>query len=115
MDILTIIFIVLIAIGLIVASLYLLAYYCHPDDRGFGSALICKIVVVLGMTLSWAQVLMLPLDVSNIFGEGGGLNMQIFWYVVYISTAAFVLIIIPSMSSYYECDAEWSCVRQHNY
>lgn len=31
---------------LLVVNIYLLAYFCHPDDRGFGSALICKIVVV---------------------------------------------------------------------
>jgi hypothetical protein len=42
-----IVFICLIAIILIIGDIYLLAYYCHPDDRGFGSALICKIVVVL--------------------------------------------------------------------
>ncbi len=46
MDVLMIVFICLISIILIIADIYLLAYYCHPDDRGFGSALICKIVVV---------------------------------------------------------------------
>ena len=47
MDVLMIVFICLISILLIIANIYLLAYYCHPDDRGFGSALICKIVVVI--------------------------------------------------------------------
>ena len=41
-----IVFICLISVVLIVTNIYLLGYYCHPDDRGFGSALICKIVVV---------------------------------------------------------------------
>ena len=30
------------------------------------------------MTLSWAQVLMLPLDVSNMTGFGGGIDMKLF-------------------------------------
>ena len=47
MDVLMIVFICLISILLIIANIYLLAYYCHPDDRGFGSTLICKIVVVI--------------------------------------------------------------------
>jgi hypothetical protein len=46
MDVLMIVFICLISVALIITNIYLLAYYCHPDDRGFGSALICKIVVV---------------------------------------------------------------------
>lgn len=45
-DVLMIVFICLISVLLILANVYLLAYYCHPDDRGFGNALLCKIVVV---------------------------------------------------------------------
>lgn len=41
-----IVFICIFSVLLIVANIYLLAWYCHPDDRGVGSALICKIVVV---------------------------------------------------------------------
>lgn len=63
------------------------------------------------MTLSWAQVLMLPLDVSNMTGFGGGIDMQVFWFVVYITTAAFVLIIIPTLIYYYEADDEWTVVK----
>lgn len=110
MDVLTIVFIVLIGIALLVASIYLLAYYCHPEDRGFGSALICKIAVVLGLCLAWAQVLMLPLDVTNMFGEGGGIDMQLFWYIVYISTGCMILFVIPTLTAFYESDPEWSCV-----
>jgi len=98
-----------------VANIYLLAYYCHPDDRGFGSALICKIVVVLGMTLAWAQVLMLPLDVSNQTGFGGGIDMKLFWFIVYIATAGMVLFVIPAISLYYEADEDWSFCQKLKY
>lgn len=106
---------IILAIVLIIVNIYLLAYYCHPDDRGFGSALICKFVVVLGMSLSWAQVLMLPLDVSNTRGSDGGIRMDIFWIVIYLSTAVFLVFIIPSLTYYYEADSEWTCWQKIKY
>ena len=33
---------------LLVANVYLLAYYSHPDDGGMGADLISKIVMILG-------------------------------------------------------------------
>lgn len=106
---------VILAVLLIVINVYLLAYYCHPDDRGFGNALICKFVVVLGMTLSWAQVLMLPLDVSNSRGFGGAIRMDLFWIIIYISTACMILFVIPSLTYYYEADPEWTCWEKIKY
>jgi hypothetical protein len=63
------------------------------------------------MSLSWAQVLMLPLDVSNMTGFGGGLDMKLFWFIIYVTTAVFVLIIIPALIYYYEADPDWSFVN----
>lgn len=39
--------------------------YCHPDDKGWGNVVYCKILVVAGLTLCQAQALMVPLDVAN--------------------------------------------------
>jgi LMBR1 domain-containing protein 1 len=58
----------LIALFIIVlfgVNIYLLALYVHPDDKGWGNALYCKILVVIGLTLCQAQALMVPLDVAN--------------------------------------------------
>jgi hypothetical protein len=62
------------------------------------------------MTLAWAQVLMLPLDVSNLRGFGGGIDMKLFWFIIYIATGVFVLFIIPALIYYYEADDEWTFV-----
>lgn len=62
------------------------------------------------MTLAWAQVLMLPLDVSNNRGLGGNIDMQLFWLIIYIATAVMLLFIIPTLSYYYEADDDWSVV-----
>ncbi len=64
----------------------------------------------MGLTLAWAQVLMLPLDVANMTGFGGGIDMKLFWFIVYITTAIMCLVIIPSLIFYYECDENWSFV-----
>ena len=65
MDVLLIISCIIISVLLFVVNFYILVIYSHPDDRGWGVSLFCRILVIVGLTLSWAQVLMLPLDVSN--------------------------------------------------
>ena len=70
MDVLMIVFICIISVALIITNIYLLAYYCHPDDRGFGSALICKIVVVITKLLNKYN-----LDFRNVFIMGTSINV----------------------------------------
>jgi hypothetical protein len=67
------------------------------------------------MTLAWAQVLMLPLDVSNVRGiDGGGIDMKLFWFIIYLSTAVFIGLILPSLIFWYEADPDWTCVDIFN-
>ena len=54
---------------LVVAGVYLLVYYQHPDDHN--EAWIPKLVVIGGFVLAGATVLMLPLDVANNEGYAG--------------------------------------------
>jgi hypothetical protein len=61
------------------------------------------------MALSWGQVLMLPLDVSNSW-TNEGLRMDLFWKIVYISTVAYIYVIIPALNTWYEADPDWSIV-----
>ena len=107
-DWMTIIVVILIIIALLVTNIYILAYFCHPDDRGSCIGWVLKIIVIIGLTLSWIQVLLLPLDVSNNRTFGGGLNMRIFWYVIYIMTIVYILLIYPISTSFYEADDSWS-------
>ena len=44
-------------------------------------------------------------------GSGGNINMAVFWQIIYISLAVFVVVIIPASTFYYEADDEWSCVN----
>mmetsp|Transcript_20473 Transcript_20473/g.30167 ORF Transcript_20473/g.30167 Transcript_20473/m.30167 type:complete len:544 (-) Transcript_20473:149-1780(-) len=97
---------------LLVASLYFLVYYQHPDDRN--EAWFPKLTVLLGLVLSGATVLLLPLDVANNEGYAGcdgydtrlcgGLDMVLFWNIFYWCIPAFVFLLIPFMTFFYEAD-----------
>lgn len=102
---------ILIAIALLIGSIYLLAYYSHPDDKHDVKAWIAKIVSVLGLTLAFGQVLLLPLDVSNNRQSGDGFNMKIFWYVTFIGSAVFIFILYPIITGIYETDDDWTCCQ----
>lgn len=54
---------------LLVAGVYLIVYYQHPDDRN--EAYVPKVVVLLGFALAGGTVLLLPLDVANKEGYAG--------------------------------------------
>ncbi|KAL4484994.1 hypothetical protein ABPG74_020171 [Tetrahymena malaccensis] len=112
MDIFLLIMTIIIGVLLIFCNLYILGVYCHPEDKGFGANAYCKLIVIVGFTLSWGQVLMVPLDVSNSRGYGGGFDMMTVWYVIYIIVLVFISFIIPTAQFYYESDDEKSmCER----
>jgi hypothetical protein len=47
MDVVLIIMMCIISLLLLYVNLYLLALYCHPEDGGFGSSCVSKVIVVL--------------------------------------------------------------------
>ena len=112
MDIFLLVMIGALGIMLIITSIYLLAYYCHPDDSEFGAGTLCKIFVVLGLGIAWGQILLLPLDVSNSRGTGGGIRMDTVYKIVYISIAVFAFIILPLLTAIYESDPDDTCVKR---
>ena len=107
---------VILIAGLIIMlgiSIYLLIVFVHrtpflivADDKGWGTAWYCKILVVLGLLLVWSQALLLPLDVANnqFYPNSGGLNMKIMWYIVYLSSLGMITILLPYAMLFYETD-----------
>lgn len=124
-DVFMLIMTIVLAVLLVVISLWLLIYYGHPDDRWDCFAIFCKIVMVqfiwhidcrndfsLGSSFNaslrcFKHKVNWPLTIR---GFGGDINMAVFWQIIYISLAVFVVIIIPACTYYYEADDEWSCV-----
>jgi LMBR1 domain-containing protein 1 len=106
--------IVTIVIGLLMLAIniYLFAMYCHPDDLTFGAGWIAKIIVILGSAVVWGFVLVLPLDVANSRGAGGGFNMDAFYMIMFILYFVFLVFVIPLTLHLYETDDEKSMISR---
>jgi len=66
---------------LIIVNIYIIAHYSHPLESKFGESLFAKIIIVIALLIVEVEILLLPLDVSNVH-QGGGLDMKGFWYTV---------------------------------
>ncbi|VEU45309.1 unnamed protein product [Pseudo-nitzschia multistriata] len=97
---------------MLVIAIYLLVYYSHPDDRN--DAYFPKLVVIIGIMLTGATCLLLPLDVANNEGYAGcdgyntslcgGLNMTLFWDIFFWLIPVWVFLMIPFSTFFYEAD-----------
>lgn len=110
-----IVIIVVVTAAIIVGNLYLLVYYSHPDDKN--QAWVPKIVVLLGLTLAFCSVLMLPLDRANRAACREGivlsaceftLPMKTMWYWVYMAMVIIIAFVIPFTMFFYESDSDKS-------
>ena len=111
-DVMTLIMIILMSIILLVTNVYILVYFSHPDDKESIIGWVLKVIVILGLTLAWCQVLMVPLDVSNNRTFGGGINMKLFWFIIFTISLIYVLVIFPISSSLYETQDDWTCCEK---
>jgi len=93
---------ILFVLILFAINIYILALYVHVDDKGFGTALYCKILVVLGLTLCQAQALLVPLDVANNSAQNDyGIDMKGFWLFVYATVLIFITLLMPFALFFY--------------
>ena len=72
------------SILMLALNIYLFLQYSHPDDNKDIVGWIGWVVVVAGSTIVWGLVLLLPLDVANSRGDGGGLNMYVLYQLLFI-------------------------------
>ena len=101
--------IILAVVGFILTvfvALYLVALYCSEEDRN--QAWLPKVIVVVGLSLSAFTVLLLPFDVANkkdpgvMDGSTGGLDVALMWQMVLWTIAAWLLVVTPFATFYYE-------------
>ena len=94
---------VVLAVLVIVANLYFLVYFQHEDDRNV--AILPKIVVVTGLTLSCFSVLLLPFDVAiGSDSDSTRFHMENIWQVCYMAMAVLMVAVIPFSLYYYESE-----------
>lgn len=98
---------IIFVIILLAINIYILALYVHTDDKGFGTALYCKVLVVIGLTLCQAQALLVPLDVANASAlDPTGIDMKGFWYFIYMTVLIFICLLMPFALFFYETDED---------
>ena len=100
--------VLLITVALIFINLYIVAYYCHPNDKGSSVGAILKLIVIVGLTLTWIQILLIPFDVSSHRTFGNNMDMKAMWYIIYILTIIYCIVVYPISKSYYETDENWT-------
>lgn len=108
-----ILIIIVVVIGVFVGNVYLVVYYQHPDDKM--QAWFPKVVVVVGLSLSFLSVMMLPLDRANRAACSEGivlsacnltLPMYDLWYWVYMIMVIIIAFVCPFTMFLYEADED---------
>lgn len=114
-----ILIIIVVTIGVVIGNIYLVVYYQHPDDNN--QAWFPKIVVVLGLSLAFLSVMMLPLDRANRSACAEGivlsackltLPMYDLWYWVYMAMVIIIAFVIPFTMFLYEADGDKCAPRR---
>jgi len=82
-------------------SIYILVYFQDEADKN--TAYFPKILVVFSLTLSFAMILMLPMDVANA-RTNGGLAMNGLWIAVFIMAVVLIVIVLPFSIFFYEAE-----------
>ncbi|KAI8805368.1 LMBR1-like membrane protein [Cladochytrium replicatum] len=101
-DIALVITSVVFAVLIILAAVYFLVYFQHPDDKWV--AWFPKIVVVLCISLAAYNIFLLPLDVANQRGEfyRSAIPMTQIQLAFYIATTVISIVAVPFTVFYYE-------------
>jgi uncharacterized membrane protein len=60
-------------------NIYLFFMYNHPDDNKDWVGWIGRIVIIAGSCIVLGLVLLLPLDIANSRGSGGGINTDVLY------------------------------------
>jgi hypothetical protein len=79
------------------------------EDKGIGTAVGSKIVIVFCQFLAWGQLMILSIDLSlagqNAPSDGNTINpIMIIYYSVYIAIFVFTSFIVPFNIFLYESD-----------
>ena len=105
-DIFFLILMIIFSIFILIISIYIIDYFSTSEEEGCVNNIFLKIIAIIGLMMVFIEILLLPLDVANIHGKGGKLNMNTFWIISFIIVFIFSLVIIPLMINIYELDPD---------
>mmetsp|Transcript_34221 Transcript_34221/g.72891 ORF Transcript_34221/g.72891 Transcript_34221/m.72891 type:complete len:538 (+) Transcript_34221:227-1840(+) len=114
-DVFLLIFVLVIIAMAIFANTKLLMYYQHPDDSGFGSSAISKVIIIASLTLAWMLNILLPVDVRNSRPRPGLIDMEVIWLIGFGTLAAFLVLIVPAAMFYAEVEGDDIVKKKRRY
>eukprot|EP00914_Ancora_sagittata_P006994 GHVO01013872.1.p1 GENE.GHVO01013872.1~~GHVO01013872.1.p1 ORF type:complete len:509 (-),score=58.80 GHVO01013872.1:166-1692(-) len=101
--------IILIILGymavVFLADLKMLYYFEHVEDKKDLGVLIGQVVVLVGFQISWLVLIGLPTDAYDV-KQDGGLDMEVFWMLLYVLIVLCVALPVPFSIFYYEADTD---------
>lgn len=105
--------VIAVAIMVVLANIYILIHYQHPEDRN--QAWVPKIIIVLGLSLAVFGILLYPTDVANKAACASNyspsactytLPMYEIWLSIFIAVLVMAFAVIPFTLFFYEADSE---------
>jgi LMBR1 domain-containing protein 1 len=99
---------------LLVANVYILAYWQDANEKN--ESYFAKFVIIFSLQLCEMTIMLIPVDVANnegdlscrdadvSVGECGGINMAYFWWTLFSAVALLLCLFIPFATFYYEAD-----------
>lgn len=80
--------------------------YSHPDDNKDWIGWLGRIIIIAGSCIVLGLVLLLPLDIANSRGTGGGMNIDLLYEILLILYFIFLVFLIPYTMMLYETDED---------
>lgn len=92
------------SIFILALSIYLFIIYSHPDDNKDVVGWLGRIVVIASIFTIFGLVMILPLDIANARGYGGGLDMDFLYKALLIIDLILLGFFVPFTIILYETD-----------
>lgn len=99
---------------LLVANVYILAYWQDANEKN--ESYFAKLVIIFSLQLCEMTIMLIPVDVANnegdlscrdanvSVGECGGINMTYFWWTLFSAVVLLLCLFVPFATFYYEAD-----------
>jgi len=99
----------LIIIGILIANIYILAYFSHPEDSYSKGIWFYRILVVFGLSCASYLMFAIPVDLSSvdrIDSVNLGIPMHVVWKIINVVVAVALIFLLPFALIIYNDDGE---------
>ncbi|CAD7967432.1 unnamed protein product [Amoebophrya sp. A120] len=86
-----------------------MVFYYEDSDEASKDHIGLRFVVIASFTIAYIVIFLLPIDVRNA-RNNGGLNMEAFWLIAFISVILLILLVLPMGIFWLEINGDWKIV-----